>query len=92
MTTGKKERAYRRTFPQLSPFSNMRRTVAANDTIIMDTEKNKNENPSINLLGRECLKSASRNGDVRIERNITTDVKANERDNTSVTVKTTKKG
>jgi hypothetical protein len=58
----------------------------------MDTERNKNVKPSISLFGREFLKSAIRNGDVTIERNMTTDVKANERDSTSVTVNTTKKG
>jgi hypothetical protein len=70
----------------------MRRIVAANDIIIIDTERNRNVKPSISLLGRECLKSIIRNGDVRIERNITTDVKAQARESTSVAVKTKKKG
>ena len=48
--------------------------------------------PYVNFLGRECLKSANRNGDVVIARKTTTDVKANEIDSTSATVKTTKNG
>jgi hypothetical protein len=66
--------------------------VAPNATIIIATERNRNVKPTINLLGSVCLKSLNRNGDVRIERKVTTDVKANVRESTSVTVKTTKNG
>jgi hypothetical protein len=38
----------------------MRTIVAANDIIIIDTERNRNVTPSISLLGRECLKSSKR--------------------------------
>ena len=47
--------------------------------------------PSMSLLGSECLKSSNRNGAVRIERNITTEVKAQVSESTSVAVETTKK-
>ncbi|CAK7351519.1 unnamed protein product [Dovyalis caffra] len=66
--------------------------VAPNDTIIMATERNRNVKLNINLFGSVCLKSLNRNGDVRIERNVTTEVKANVRESTSVTVKTTNNG
>ena len=87
-----KDIAYRSTFVHPSPFFIMRRIVAANDSIIMETERNNKVKPNVKLLGRECLKSANRNGEVMIARNITTDVRANEIDSTSATVKTTKKG
>ena len=87
-----KETAYRITFFHPSPFCIIRRTVAANAIIMMRTEKNNKVKPYVNLLGRECLKSANRNGDAVIPRNTTTDVKANEIDSTSATVKTTKNG
>ena len=60
--------------------------------IMMKTERNNKVKPQLSLLGREWLKSTNRNGDVVIARNTTTDVKANEIDSTSVTVKTTKNG
>ena len=87
-----KENEYRITFVHPSPFRIMRRTVAPNAIIIMDTERNNKVKPNVNLLGREWLKSTNRNDDVEIARNTTTDVKANEIDSTSATVKTTKKG
>ena len=58
----------------------------------METERNNEVKPNVNLLGKEYLKSANRNGEVVIARNTTTDVKANEIDSTSATVKTTKNG
>ena len=66
--------AYRITFVHPSPFCIMRRTVAANASIIMETERNNKVKPNVNLLGREYLKSANRNGEVVIARNTTTDV------------------
>ena len=65
--------------------------VAENDIIIIETERKRNVKPSMSLLGSECLKSSNRNGAVRIERNITTEVKAQVSESTSVAVKTTKK-
>nr|TKS05718.1 hypothetical protein D5086_0000130230 [Populus alba] len=50
--------------------------VAPNATINMVTERKRNViNPIINLSGSVCLKSLNRNGDERIEKNVTTDVK-----------------
>ena len=66
--------------------------VAENAIIIIETERNRNVKPSISLLGSECLKSSNRNGAVRIERNIITEVKANTGESASIAVKTTKKG
>ena len=87
-----KETAYRITFLHPSPLCIIRRTVAANAIIIIRIEKNNKVKPYVSLLGRECLKSSNRNGDVMIARNTTTDVKANEIDSASATVKTTKNG
>ncbi len=86
------ENEYRITFVHLSPFRIMRRPVAPNAIIIMDTEMNNKVKPNVNLLRRELIKSTNRNGNVEIARNTTTDVKANEIDSTSAMVKTTKKG
>ncbi|KAJ6401997.1 hypothetical protein OIU84_014135 [Salix udensis] len=44
-------------------------------TINMVTERKRNVNPIINLSGSVCLESLNRNGDERIEKNVTTDVK-----------------
>jgi hypothetical protein len=92
MLTGIKETAYRVIFSQLSLLYIIRRIVAPNATIIIATEKNRNVKPIINLLGSICLKSLNRNGDDRIERKVTTAVKAKVRESTSATVKTTKNG
>ncbi|KAK2990318.1 hypothetical protein RJ640_003590 [Escallonia rubra] len=54
--------------------------VAANANIIIETKKIRKVTPSINLCGRDCLKSFNRKGDVRIERNVITNVKANVRE------------
>ena len=90
--TGIKEQAYSTIFAQFSLFLIMSRTVAANATIIRHTEKKRNVKPRVILLGRECLKSSNLNGEVRIERNVTTAAKEDVRDRTSEMVKTTKKG
>ena len=92
MTTGKKDREYRIILVHLCLLRIMRTIVAENDIIIIEMERNRNVNPNISLLGREFLKSISRNGAVRIERNITTAIKANVRESTSVPVKTKNKG
>ena len=91
MQTGIKETVYRVTLAQFSLLYIVRKIVDPNATIIA-TERNRNVKPAINLLGRVCLKSLNRNGDERMERNVTTDVKAKVRDSTSETVKTTKNG
>jgi len=92
MQTGIKETVYRVTLAQFSLLYIVRKIVDPNATIIIATERNRNVKPAINLLGRVCLKSLNRNGDERMERNVTTDVKAKVRDRTSETVKTTKNG
>ena len=54
-----------------------------------EEEKCDQSYPIINLWsGSACLKSLNRNGDERIEKNVTTDVKEKVRESTSVTVKT----
>lgn len=76
MQTGIKETVYKVTFAQFSLLYIVRKIVDPNATIIIATERNRNVKPAINLLGRVCLKSLNRNGDERMERNVTTDVKA----------------
>ena len=85
--TGMKETAYRIVFVHSSPLCIMRRIVAPSAIIIMKTKRNNKVKPRFSLLGKEWLKSTNRNGDVVITRNTTTDVKANEIDSTSATVK-----
>jgi hypothetical protein len=55
-------------------------------------EKNKNAKPAISFLGRDLLKSHNSQGDVRIERNITTEANELARATTSMTVNTTNIG
>jgi hypothetical protein len=45
-----KENEYRITFVHLSPFRIMRRAVAPNAIIIMDTERNNKVKPNVNLI------------------------------------------
>lgn len=66
--------------------------VAPNAIIIIQTETNRNADPSDSLFGSSCLKSRNRNGDDKTERNMTTEAKEDVSDRTSVTVKTTKRG
>ncbi|KAK3016441.1 hypothetical protein RJ639_007796 [Escallonia herrerae] len=54
--------------------------VAANANIIIETKKIRKVTPSINFCRRDCLKSFNRKGDVRIERKVITNVKANMRE------------
>uniref|UniRef100_A0A6N2KWT7 Transcription repressor n=1 Tax=Salix viminalis TaxID=40686 RepID=A0A6N2KWT7_SALVM len=55
--------------------STVRMIVAPYATINMVTERKRNVNPIINLSGSVCLESLNRNGDERIEKNVTADVK-----------------
>ena len=89
--TGKSVTAYKASFFHSSLFCIISMIVAAKANIIINTEKIKNVTPSINFCGRVFLKSFSRKGDVRIDKNRITDVKVNVRDITSLTVKMTKK-
>ncbi|EEF35982.1 conserved hypothetical protein [Ricinus communis] len=50
--------------------------------IVIATDRNKKVNPSISFLGSECLKSVNLNGEERIERNVTTAVKAKVKERT----------
>lgn len=66
----------------------IRMIVAANASIIIVKENIRHEISNISLLGRVSLKSSNRNDEVRMERNTTTAVNVDARDNTSLTVNT----
>jgi hypothetical protein len=66
--------------------------VALNTNTVVAMEKNKNAKPAISFLGRDLLKSHNSQGDVRIERNITTEANELARATTSMTVNTTNIG
>lgn len=70
----------------------VRMIVAANVSIIVAMERKRKVKPSVSFHGSDSQKSCSWNGDVRMDRNITTAVNELARDITSVTVNTKKKG
>ena len=70
----------------------IRMIVAPNATAIIETERIIHIIPCISFLKRYFSKCSNGNEDVRMERNIPTDVKAKVRENTSAKMKTTKKG
>ena len=59
--------------------------------MVTATEKKRKVKARMNFRGREWLKSLSSNGEVRMERNITTEVNELARERTSITVKTKRK-
>ena len=61
--------------------------VALNAGIVHTNKKNNNANPRLSFLGRDLQKSHNSDGDVRIERNITTEANELTSATTSVTVK-----
>jgi len=66
--------------------------VAVNTKIVVAMEKNKKAKPAISFLGKDLLKSHNSQGDVRIERNITTDANELASATTSMTMNTTNIG
>lgn len=66
-------------------------SVDAKASMVTATEKKRKVKPRMSFRGRECRKSWSSNGDVRIERNMTSDVSELARDRASVMMKTKKK-
>jgi hypothetical protein len=70
----------------------MRIIVAAKESIVVVTEKNSNEKPIISFRGRDLRKYSCSNGDERIDRNMTTEVKELAREILSMTVKNEKNG
>ena len=92
METGKNATEYKAILVHSCLLCIKRITIAANASIIIDTERINNVIPSIRFWGRECLKSLNRNDEVRMEWNVMTDVYANVRERTSVKAKITKNG
>ena len=90
MGTGRNPTTLQTAFVQLCVM--IRMMVAPNATAIIETERIIHIIPCVSLLKRYVSKSCSGNEDVRMERNIPTDVKAKVRENTSANMKTTKKG
>ncbi|KAI4353996.1 hypothetical protein L6164_002905 [Bauhinia variegata] len=86
--TGKKAALYTKVEVNLV-FSNLivSRMVALNASIVVINEMNRKPNPTDNFLGRELRKSCISNGDVRMERNITTEASELARATTSMIVK-----
>jgi hypothetical protein len=70
----------------------MSRMVAENESMVVVTEKKSKVNPTMSFRGRDLKKFCCSKGDVRIDRNITTEVKELARETTSMTVKNKKKG
>ena len=70
----------------------IRTIVAPNATAIIETERTRHIIPCLSFLNRYILKSSKGNEDVRMEKNIPTDVKAKAREITSAKTKTIKKG
>ena len=70
----------------------MRTIVAEKAIIVAATERKRKVNASVNFLGRDLWKSWSRNGEVRMEMNMTTEVRELTSERTSMNVKTMKKG
>ena len=92
METGNKATEHKATLVHCPLFRIISITVAAKATIIIETDRIKSVNPSMTFRGRDCLKSSIRKDEVRIERNVMTEVKAKMRESTSVMVKITKNG
>ena len=66
--------------------------MAAKESMVVVTEKKSNVKPIISFRGRDVLKFSYSNGDERMERNMTTEVKEHARETTSMMVKRTKNG
>lgn len=62
--------------------------VALNTNMVVAIEKNKNAKPAISFLGKDLLKSHNSQGDVRIDRNMTTEANELASATTSITVNT----
>jgi hypothetical protein len=70
----------------------MSKMVAVNESMVVVTEKKSRVNPTISFRGRDLRKFSCSKGEVRIDRNITTEVKELARETTSMMVKNKKNG
>ena len=92
LVTGRKAAAYKAIFVHCCLLRIIRMIVAANESIIIATETRRSDTPSISFCGRDDLKSCNWNDDVKIDKNVITDVRVNVRERTSLIVNMTKKG
>ena len=70
----------------------MSKIVAAKLSMVVVTEKKSNVNPNVSFRGSDIRKFSYSNGEERIERNMTTEVKELARERTSMIVKKRKNG
>ena len=70
----------------------MRTIVDVNASMVVATDMKSKAKPNVSLRGSETRKLSSSKGDVTMERNITTAVKEQDKETTSITVKNMKKG
>ena len=70
----------------------MRKTLVAKLSMAVVTERKSNAYPNLSVRGSDIRKFSYSNGEERIERNITTEVKELARERTSMIVKNRKNG
>ena len=94
MNTGQNAAEHRRIIGIFrSPSKRMMRTIVdVNVNMVAATEMKSNMKPNVSFLGSEARKSSSSKGDVRMERNVTTEVKEQVKERTSRAVKDMKRG